>query len=51
MLKLENIKVSYKLVVIVIVGIVGFLSLFFIFVNVLKENLVVECEVCLKVVI
>ncbi len=51
MLKLENIKVSYKLAAIVIVGIVGFLSLLFISANALKENLVAEREARLKAVI
>ncbi|NCO45746.1 MAG: chemotaxis protein, partial [Vibrio sp.] len=51
MLKLENIKVSYKLTAIIAVAIVGLLSLLFIATSALRSNLVVEREARLNAVI
>lgn len=51
MLKLKNIKVSYKLAIILLFGIVGFISLLFISANALKNNLVAEREARLNAVI
>lgn len=51
MLKLENIKVSYKLASIVMVGIIGFITLLFISANALQKNLIAEREARLKAVI
>ncbi|MBE3663655.1 chemotaxis protein [Vibrio navarrensis] len=51
MLKLRNIKVSYKLTIIIAVGILGFLSLLAISANALKQNLIFEREARLNAVI
>ncbi|HAT8485171.1 TPA: HAMP domain-containing protein [Vibrio vulnificus] len=51
MLKLRNMKVSYKLAMIVAVGILGFLLLLFISVNTLKTNLIAERHARLNAVI
>lgn len=51
MLKLKNIRVSYKLAIILLVGIIGFVSLLFIAATALKNNLVAEREARLNAVI
>lgn len=51
MLKLRNMKVSYKLSLIVLVGIVGFLVLLFTSANTLRESLVAEKKARLTAVI
>lgn len=51
MLKLRNMKVSYKLAMIVAVGILGFLLLLFISINTLKTNLIAERHARLNAVI
>ena len=51
MLKLKNIKVSYKLAIILLVSIIGFISLLFIAATALKHNLIAEREARLYAVI
>lgn len=51
MLKLKNIKVSYKLAIILLVGTMGFISLLFISANALESNLVAERKARLNAVI
>jgi methyl-accepting chemotaxis protein len=51
MLKLKNIRVSYKLAIILLVGIIGFVSLLFLAATALKNNLGAEREARLNAVI